>query len=240
MARRAVEAFRAQTYERKYILVFDTTQPFRGESYVSDLLRAHRDKCIRAANGYSIGTNRNLAIEHEPHAEIIIHFDDDDVSHPSRIAEQVALLQSSGADAVGYRELLFWRTLDMGPDNSPPGQAWLHTKRHGLPFAFGTSLCYWRKTWERKPFPDLPKNPHGSGEDFEWIKGLKLESVSSMRQVCCGEPLHEPPCWPRMIASIHAGNSSGAYDLEYLLAHGNQEWQRAPEWDDWCRERMKL
>ena len=42
-------------------------------------------------------------------ADILVHLDDDDYSHPNRIAEQVVLLQSSGADCVGYREMLFWQ-----------------------------------------------------------------------------------------------------------------------------------
>ena len=62
----------------------------------------------------TIGTKlRNFAGEANGPAwmpEILIHWDDDDYSHPNRIAEQVALLQSSGADAtVGFREMLFWR-----------------------------------------------------------------------------------------------------------------------------------
>ena len=41
--------------------------------------------------------------------DILIHWDDDDYSHPNRIAEQVALLKSSGADVVGFSEMLSWR-----------------------------------------------------------------------------------------------------------------------------------
>jgi glycosyltransferase involved in cell wall biosynthesis len=263
MARRAVESFRAQTYERKKLLIVNSGPgPVLEES---ETCEAAQEPCFIGIDVLTIGALRNHGCKYASHhyttgetcPEVFIHWDDDDWSHPNRIAEQVGLLQASNADAVGYRELLFWRTgvirqvgkgsleldervIGEGPVYGPVGEAWLHTKRHALPFAFGTSLCYWRKTWEAKPFPDLPKNPHGSGEDYEWLKGLKLESVSALRKPCCGHPLHEPPCAPRMIASIHPGNSSGGYDLEYLLAHGNQEWKRAPEFDDYCRERMAL
>lgn len=124
------------------------------------------------------------------------------------------------------------------------GDAWLYS--HPRPdYALGTSLCYWRKTWRGKPFADLPKGPGATGEDHQWQQGLKVASVSAMGPLG-GKVIQQPAITdapeygPRMIASIHGGNSSQAYDLEALLAKRSKEWRRTPEWDDYCRGRMAL
>ncbi len=158
MARQAVECFRRQTYTPRFMLVWDTGK-FTDESMFSDpaALSPPNDKwgCMSVHGAYpsaakTIGELRNIAnaeaiAEFQP--DIICHFDDDDYSHPNRIAEQIALLQASGAQACGYNQMLFWR------EGEPPrygaisdyeparlGEAWLYTGS-GI---CGTSLCYWR------------------------------------------------------------------------------------------------
>ncbi len=176
-----------------------------------------------------ICTLRNLA-NAQTDADIIIHWDSDDWSHPNRIAEQAALLQSSGAECVGYSEMLFWRVAK-GPSISDartpyfnrPGaefsEAWLY--RASVPnYAIGTSMCYWRETWGRNPFPDRSEGC----DDLDWFnRGVKIESVPAVGFVEC-----------RMIASIHGGNTCSRIDAT------KREWQRVPEWDAYCREAMKL
>src|SRR5258708_3294771 len=86
MAQRAIRSFTLQDCEnKKHLLIWnnDGTKP--------------------------IGTLRNEA-NAQVDADIICHFDSDDWSHPNRIAEQIAQLQSSGAECVGYNEMLFWDT----------------------------------------------------------------------------------------------------------------------------------
>ena len=271
MAARAVRSFRAQTYERKTLLVWNT-----GESDEIECGCGPTGFHVVDANlGQSIGMLRNSAIGFPTgydKPDIIAHFDDDDYSHPDRIAEQVALLQSSGADAVGYREMLFWRetSVEQPRPTYPSGEhkgervwrdhdeAWLYS--HNQPnkpnHVLGTSLCYWRKTWERKPFPDAPKGPGASGEDWLWQQGLNVKAASAMFEhgesthpdTCdcglCGPGqrtvIHGGNCEPRMIASIHGQNSSQAYNLELLIAKGSREWRRVPEWDDYARGKMQL
>ena len=247
MAARAVRAFRAQTYPNKRVLVVDSgpSGPFFEET--EDL----REPCFVGIDTLSIGALRNHAAKYlrayythrEDLPEIFVHFDDDDYSHPNRIAEQVAHLQASGADVVGYNELLFWRTRIMIDDRSMPdgyGEAWLYKHRTNAP---GTSLCYWRKTWERKPFPDLPKPSRGDGEDWHWLKGLNVATVPCFRAMdgaqLAGEPKEDIECEPRLIASIHGGNTQ-SYDLEGIIERGSQEWRRVPEWDDYARKAMAL
>lgn len=250
MAKRAVESFRAQTYANKSLLIWDTG-PDHEVRWLAREFRVAEESIhhVEDVPDFSIGELRNRANDwpHAREADIIVHWDDDDWSHPNRIAEQVALLQSSGADAVGYREMLFWRDIQLserdvyGADGDPSRpcdvieEAWLYS--HSRPdYALGTSLCYWRKTWERKPFPDLPKGPGATGEDHEWRQGLRVVSESSSGYMTDEGPGVEP----RMIASIHGGNSSKAYDIEALLAKGNKQWRRVPEWDAYCCFRMAL
>lgn len=257
MARRAVECFRAQTYVNKRLVVLDNGS-WKAPHWLCD-----REKNIRLstwnpdhpdckkrtigdwrniANGGAVGDLIRLDKTREINdVEILIHWDDDDFSHPDRIAEQVALLQSSGADCVGYREMLFWRESEQvshgeiygGKSKEPwdviEPQAWLYSNPNPS-YALGTSLAYWRKTWERKPFEAV-----NAGEDTRWITGLKVETKSSI-------PARSRIGYdPRMIARIHAGNTSKAYDPAVMRAVERQggEWKRVPKWDSYCRSTME-
>ena len=177
----------------------------------------------------TIGALRNQANQYAALAEVFVHFDDDDYSHPNRIAEQVALLQASGADCVGYNEMLFWRERDVQL-STWPGEAWLYTGTRGGVPALGTSLCYWRKTWERHHFANETQ-----GVEDHWLREKNVVGVSSLqhpREIMCDED-------PRMIARIHGGNTSNGYDLEKHVANGSREWKRVLEWDARVREILK-
>lgn len=229
MARRAVESFRSQTYPAKRLLIldsgvtqlgFDSVSTAHGEFYVAGFyVRGQRGPIVP-----TIGELRNMAnrLRHFDEPDIFVHFDDDDWSHPNRIAEQVALLQSSGADCVGYREMLFWQEKIPGKigiepginQMERPGEAWLYSNRDPR-YCLGTSLCYWRKTWERKPFEATSQ-----GEDERFTTGLKCVGISTLPG-------------PLMIARIHAGNTSNAYDPADMWKAS--EWKRVPEWDSHAR-----
>ena len=223
MAARAVRAFREQAYQNKAIVVLDTGKISAGLGIglLVGIPQPPSDaywhpECAERTRPYSIGDLRNYACSLQRDAEIFVHWDDDDWSHPNRITEQVAHLQSSGADVVGYDELLFWRTYGTHEN----GEVWIY--RNKLAKA-GTSFCYWRKTWEARPFPDLPRPERGAcGEDWEWAAGLNMARVSGV-----GDE-------PRIIASIHGGNTS-----PYEIVEG-ANWHRAPEFEEYARERMQL
>jgi hypothetical protein len=202
-------------------------------------------------------------LRHFDEPDIFVHFDDDDFSHPNRIDEQVALLQSSGADVVGYREMLFWREArcpDCGePMKAEAGyygmscdhqseirpEAWLYSNPDPR-YCLGASLCYWRKTWERKPFEATSQ-----GEDVRFCTGLKCVAITSMPVATFdigknGDPTNDPKVQPRMIARIHSGNTSTAYrsanpgeDRLRLAELQGSCWKRAPEWDSYCRGVME-
>ena len=253
LAKRAVECFRTQTYLNKALLVWDTStemkpakrldvwqfapdiqHEFYGpQDYAIGALRNHAIQYGTSEVVCTVGVNKELTGP----ADIIVHFDDDDWSHPNRIAEQVALLQSSGADVVGYNEMLFWREAQAGAPGSI-GQAWLYsgpTPRQAL----GASLCYWRKTWEARLFnPQLPRKEKGGGEDWDFLRDRKIEVATALPQ--SGPARSEGhfaivPCEPRMIARIHGGNHSNGYDG----IESSAQWKHVPEWDDKVREILR-
>ncbi len=268
----AIRCFNAQTYPNKRLFIYDT-------GILPDIESGSTMFEWREPAGLTIGQLRNLAITASRgiEAEIICHLDDDDWSHPSRISEQVSLLQSSGVDAVGYREMLFWREpekhLEQFQSGVSPfrgtrtraitdGEAWLYTSQDPR-YCLGTSLCFWRKTWEQHPFEAVDR-----GEDWRWLSGIKSVGIKSIIQD--GWPMHFswkaghnsakeaaiagdiisyepqgllmasaadslPKAEPRMIARIHSGNAHN-YRPEVLAAserHGG-EWQRVTDWDEYC------
>ena len=245
MTARAVESFRRQTYENKDLLILDSGG--EGESFdddAADIWHAwHPEFAMK-----TIGELRNQAIAMGGVAselDIIAHFDSDDLSHPNRLAEQVALLQSSGADCVGYNEMIFWQspaTVENWKERAASGEsqiglAWLYSNHIPPNYVLGTSLCYWRKAWEAHPFDDI-----NQGEDMRFVGKVKTVGVSALSVGMdgtsrgCARCFSIPcMCEPRMIAAIH-GNQSSRYDP----AGKPNNFRRVPEWDNWCAERMKL
>jgi len=262
---RAVKSFMAQTYRDKRLLIYDTgTTPYK---------RTYGGWSVLGERG-SIGALRNAANALTPKEdEIIAHWDSDDVSAPTRLAEQVQFLQESGADAVGYSDMLFWKScrfaeggtwLPRCPEDKcgveygeflegaqHKGEAWLHNN-HKPNYALGTSLMYWRKTWERKPFPDTNKGCDDSAHIKDsWVLGLKVRSVSSLRmpdyecETCWREyqtnacqhgddSAIEPHAQPMMVAEIHGGNTCAS------ITEPSTDWTRVPAWDSKLREIMAL
>lgn len=246
MAARAVRCFREQTYPNKMLFIWDSGT--KGVDFRKPGCEPDDDaETPTAARGYlvwypagekfqSIGKHRNdlneLVIDGGP-VDIFVHWDDDDYSHPRRIEEQVALLVASGKECVGYNEMLFWDETELGVNGIgltlPKEEAWLFQNKSPN-YALGTSLCYWRSTWEKHPFPDKMR-----GEDYDFVYGCDSAGCSSIPSL---RPEAQPGCEdfhePRMIASIHADNGVR------VAQRAPHHWTRAPQFEDYCREKMAL
>jgi hypothetical protein len=201
---------------------------FNSQTYTGGL----RLLTLPADPARTIGAMRNYANSLLTDCDIVCHWDDDDWSHSNRIAEQVALLQATGADCVGYNEMLFWDQRPGQQDGISLSAAWLYSNPNPR-YALGTSLCYWRRAWEARPFQDI-----NHGEDTEWLRSVKCDGWAAMSQyVDCGYD-------PRMIARIHSGNSSSGYDPAEMVRHNalpasERQWSRACGYDNFCKEVME-
>ena len=214
MTRRAIASFMAQTYAPKELLVLDTGTVMLDPDILGVdgksiwLIRPHewdRRLTVGGLRNYANGCLRN--------ASLIAHFDSDDWSAPTRLAEQVGfLLTHPGVDVVGYNDMLYY--------DSTSDQSWYYS--HPNPnFALGGSMTYWRSAWERKHFPDLSK-----GEDTQWIKGLRVASMSSLRM--------DPALI--MVCEFHGANTSCHIDERTIGSHDRAgRFRRSPEWDEYAR-----
>lgn len=220
MLERAIRCWQSQSYACN-LLIYDN-------GAAGGIYSVHKDKYWQHTYAYDPRKNRTIgelrnAANMLVQTDIIAHLDSDDISHPRRMEEQVALLQFSGADVVGYSDMLFW-------DTRKSGEAWLYRSDPGDPDILGTSLCYWRKTWERQPFKHTSQ-----GEDIRFCDGLKVRGVSSLpvEYMHDADGMEHSIIDPRMIATIHGGNTSNAYTPGKMA---KREWTRAPEWEEYCRK----
>ena len=223
MVKRAIASFDRQRYSNKSLHI-QTVRPH-------DWLRSysHRYDCIPGLAGKTIGAMRNCA-NSRVKADLIAHWDSDDWSHSRRLEEQVALLEASGKECVGYRELLFWDTrgsweIGDGPVRADPFHtAWIY-RNHQANWAAGASFLYRRELWQQQPFDDAPH------EDQRWWLTPRVS------RNCLGVSVILPMEGPRMVCGIHGSNSE-AYDRAVMLRNPDV-WRRAPEWDSYCERVMK-
>lgn len=114
----------------------------------------NKSLCLETGPG-TVGAKRNSLCRDAP-GDIILHMDSDDLYAADWITRSVEALISSKADIVGLSTGYF--------HNIQTGNVHLYTAPPGQLYLMGATLCYWRKTWERKPFKDLQK-----GEDTDFI-----------------------------------------------------------------------
>jgi len=235
MVKRAVAAFHAQEYRAKRLLIYNT-----GEENIDDAYLDSDDVAVVDTRKHPncIGILRNAAngaaLDLFPGVGCFAHWDSDDWSHPKRLVEQVDALEYTGADLVGYSDGIFWDSRTVSPVSAdgtlgparPGGEAWVYralNPHHML----GSSMLYPRATWERTPFPSVH-----AGEDTLWLLALSRSKFLATPSSWSWQGLQSFE--PRMIFSIHGGNTEAA------IQPGKQEWKREPLWDLYCRSRMRL
>jgi glycosyltransferase involved in cell wall biosynthesis len=180
MVRRAYRCFDAQTYSNKVAILSenDGSQP--------------------------IGTLRNQA-NGTTSADIIVHWDSDDWSHPNRIAEQVALLQSSGAECVGYGQMMFYSTVRFCDCYKSPGHPWYASrcrKPHGHvgDHEFGTEEEAYERFYSDKPKQiamiksELQSGAHSFGD--AWIYTASIPKYVLGTSMCYWHKTWEAHLFP--------------------------------------------
>lgn len=172
---RAIASYEAQTYQHKALFVMDASTP----EYRNRTIGWLRNQANKSAHGPNM---------------LIAHFDDDDWSAPTRLAEQVAFMQATGAQVVGYHDMPFYDEIR--------DKVLLYSS-HNPNYALGTSLMYRRETWERVPFPDQ------NDEDTTWQNLLGPQNVHSVSSV---------EGRVSMFATIHKGNTSPKQGARFQAA----------------------
>lgn len=148
---RALRCFLAQTYENRELLILDDG----GEGAEALLPDDERIRYVRCGRPSSLGAKRNLACELAG-GEYIAHWDDDDWSHPDRLATQL-----EGSPIVaGFSRMLFW--------DESRAKAQLYCGK--ADYALGTSLLYRKDWWAAHRFKD-----HNIGEDNAFVREARRD-----------------------------------------------------------------
>lgn len=136
-----ISCFLSQTYKNSELVIVDD-----GEEGASDLVPVNpRVRYIRLHSGrLPQGEKRNVCCELAT-GEIIIHFDDDDWSAPTRIEDQVRLLKASGKKLLSYYNILYYNE-----DTKKVYRCWPTSIRG----PHGATFCYYKSFWEQNKFTD--------------------------------------------------------------------------------------
>ncbi len=107
----------------------------------------------------SVGQMRNTGCE-AARGDVIAHFDDDDFSHPERLADQIPRL--NGAQVTGYHTMRFTDGVKW----------WLY--HSSANFALGTSLVYRKTWWDYHRFENV-----NVGEDNGFVRNARAVLVTA-------------------------------------------------------------
>lgn len=187
----AVACWMRQTYPRRELIVVDD----RDSPSFPHGLQLEGAQYHLLDRRLSIGAKRNIACARSA-GEVILHWDDDDWSAPSRIEDQVTRLQRTGKLFTGYHSGVFV--------DEERSEAWRYSA--APTYAFGSSFCYRRSLWQRCPFAD-----RNTGEDNEFVARNRSDLIS----VDAGE---------LMVARIHGGNTSSKRENRNNLQWTRCEW----------------
>jgi len=141
---RVIACFLSQTYTDSELIILDD-----GIDRVEDLIP--HDRRVRYYHSQFrrvVGAKRNMACQ-AANGDVIAHWDDDDWSHPERLATQIELLKADpDTHLTGYYAMGFHRLTD--------GKVFRYEARPS--YAIGTSFMYWRGWWRSHQFLDMQKS----------------------------------------------------------------------------------
>lgn len=169
----------SQDWKDKELVVIDD-----GES-VEDMFAGIPNVIYRHVyDRMSLGAKKNLACELAS-GEIIVHWDDDDWSSPTRISEQVACLASSGKPVTGYCKLLFWDVVKQRASKYDGDSN----------YACDSSLCYRKEYWIENKFRETLAEKEDGWFAYRAARTGNLESTDGKTS---------------LVAVTHSGNTSTA------------------------------
>jgi len=171
----AVECWKSQTYQWKRLLI-----GCEDADALANLPDGDGIEILACPRTTSLGGKRNWINRHA-RTPLIAHWDDDDWSHPNRLADQIETLKASGQSVTGYRDMEF-----VGPSG----------RYHYMgvaDYVLGTSLLYWWAWWDVHQFENLTID-----EDGQFVR-----AAARVGQLAIAD------CRGHMIARDHPGNTSG-------------------------------
>jgi glycosyltransferase involved in cell wall biosynthesis len=178
----AIAGFLDLRYDDAELVVVDDGDEPAGHLMPDD----PRVRYIRLDRRHPLGAKRNVAVEAAV-GEVIVHLDDDDWSHPDRLAVQVDTLSRGDAEVCGLARQLWW--------DPRRAAAWRYTcPPLRRPWVAGNTLAYWREAWRRSPFPAVHL-----GEDTAFVWADRCRGVL---------PLDDERI---VVGTIHARNSSSKH-----------------------------
>jgi len=175
-----LKSFFSQTWIDSELLILDDSDPGYN-TYIRD----SRIRFVHIPPGTykTVGEKRN-AVNALATGNVIVHFDDDDWSAPTRIEDQLRCMRIENKEVVGFHDIYYWREND---------ETTYKFRYGGLgPYASGTSLCYTRKWWLDHPFPTI-----NCGEDSSFAFFAKSKNQLASCDSC-----------GRIVAVSHSGTTS--------------------------------
>lgn len=184
-AAQAVNSFLRQSYPNKQLLILDDADE---PSFPEAVLLLQGVAYLRLDDRLNIPQKRNLLCRFAA-GEIIAHFDSDDWSVPERIADQVERLDQTGVSVTGYHSILF----------TDQDSRWGRYVGD-VAYALGSSLCYYKKWWQRSPFDESKT----IGEDNDFV----YQARNAQQFISVEGP-------SMMVARVHPGNTSAKNVSDY-------------------------
>jgi hypothetical protein len=149
----AIECFLRQTYPRRELLIATAAKDGLLARHVATIT-GHRVRLIEVTGPESASRLRNAAIA-ASHGELIAVWDDDDLSHPDRLAAQYRMMTSGGVAGCFLARVLLW---------------WPARRRLAV-----SSARIWENTMliRRSVMPPYPDQPRG--EDTAIVEALRAK-----------------------------------------------------------------
>ncbi len=182
LAKLAVECFLSQTHaDRDLVILDDHDDPSFPFGYDHPLIRYYAlDYTVGKLN---IPQKRNW-VNGLAKGQTICHWDSDDYSAPTRLEQQMQLMETSGKQVVGYSSMFFY---DEASDRA------FHWESARNIYALGTSLVYRKEFWQAHPYIE----GYFVGSDNMFVKAAL--NAGQLVSVHAG---------PMMVARVHANNTS--------------------------------